>query len=69
VNRTVTASPTNIPVARVHRHADDRGPFWVAVCPCTWASREYDGPDGGVTAEYAKALHDMAHTDELEAAS
>lgn len=67
--RSPLAPTSDGPVSRVHRHTDDRGPFWVAVCPCPWASREFDGPDGGVAAEYAKALHDMTHADEAEATS
>lgn len=67
---TATPPRFDLPASRVHRHADARGPFWVVVCTCgAPASREFDGPDGGVTAEYAKALHDMAHADELAVVS
>jgi hypothetical protein len=60
-------APTNdVPASRVDNHADDRGPFHRVVCACGHASPEITDP---VVAEYAKALHDMSHVDEMEAAS
>lgn len=52
----------DVPVSRVHRHEDEHGEFHVAVCTCSWASREYADR---VEAERAKAVHDMEHEPEV----